>query len=88
MKEFVLHYVWQHRLFVQHDLFTTDGKKIEVIDVGKLNMHAGPDFFNAKIKIENTIWAGNVEIHNLSSDWNKHKHQLDANYKNVIFYML
>ncbi len=88
MKEFVLHYVWQHRLFVQHDLFTTDGKKIEVIDVGKLNMHAGPDFFNAKIKIENTIWAGNVEIHNLSSDWNKHKHQLDANYKNVILHVV
>lgn len=88
MKEFVLHYVWQHRLFVQHDLFTTDGRRVEVVDVGKLNMHAGPDFFNAKIKIENTIWAGNVEIHHVSSDWNKHKHQQDAKYKNVILHIV
>lgn len=88
MKEFVLHYVWQHRLFVQEDLFTIDGRKLEIIDVGKSNMHAGPDFFNAKIKIDQTIWAGNVEIHTLSSDWNRHQHQQDAKYKNVILHVV
>ncbi|MDD2286471.1 MAG: DUF2851 family protein [Paludibacter sp.] len=88
MKELVLHYIWQHKLFVQHDLHTTDGQRIEVIDVGKPNTHAGPDFFNAKIRIGKTIWAGNVEIHNLASDWNKHRHQQDKNYGNVILHVV
>jgi hypothetical protein len=88
MKEFVLHYIWQHKLFVQHDLYTTDGQRIEVIDVGKLNTHAGPDFFNAKIRIGKTVWAGNVEIHHLASDWNKHRHQQDKNYSNVILHVV
>ncbi len=88
MREFVLHYIWQHKLFVQHDLHTTDGQRIEVIDVGKPNTHAGPDFFNAKIRIGKTIWAGNVEIHNLASDWNKHRHQQDRNYGNVILHVV
>jgi hypothetical protein len=88
MKEFVLHYIWQHKLFVQHDMHTTDGQRIEVIDVGKPNTHAGPDFFNAKISIGKTIWAGNVEIHNLASDWNKHGHQQDEKYSNVILHVV
>lgn len=88
MKELVLHYIWQHKLFVQHDLHTTDGQRIEVIDVGKPNTHAGPDFFNAKIRIGKTVWAGNVEIHNLASDWNKHRHQQDKNYGNVILHVV
>ncbi|HOG06098.1 MAG TPA: DUF2851 family protein, partial [Paludibacter sp.] len=69
MKECILHYIWQYKLFAQHDLYTIDGQSVEVIDVGRPNIHAGPDFFNAKIKIGKTIWAGNVEIHNLASDW-------------------
>ncbi len=75
MKESVLHYIWQQRLFVSNDMKTTDGEKIEVIDVGKLNIDAGPDFFNAKIKIGETLWAGNIEIHTQSSDWFKHNHK-------------
>ena len=88
MKEFVLHYIWQHKLFVQSCLRTTDGDSIEVIDVGKPNANAGPDFFNAKVKIGNTVWAGNVEIHTLSSDWNKHNHQHDPVYQNVILHVV
>lgn len=88
MKEAVLHYIWQYKLFVQHDLRTSDGELIEVIDVGKLNKNAGPDFFNAKIRIGKTIWAGNVEIHGCSSDWNKHKHQIDPSYNNVILHVV
>lgn len=88
MKEFVLHYIWQNKLFVQHDLYTTDGQRIEVIDIGRPNAHAGPDFFNAKIKIGKTVWAGNIEIHNLSSEWNKHRHQQDRHYGNVILHVV
>ena len=88
MKESILHYVWQNKLFTVHNLQTTDGEPIEVIDVGKINTDAGPDFFNAKIRIGETIWAGNIEIHPNSSDWNKHNHQSDKAYDNVILHVV
>jgi hypothetical protein len=88
MKESILHYVWQHKLFTAHDLKTTENETVEVVDVGKYNTDAGPDFFNAKIKIGDTLWAGNVEIHTLSSDWNRHNHQTDKAYDSVILHIV
>src|SRR5665647_1107835 len=88
MKESILHYVWQHKLFTSHDLFTTDGEQVEVIDVGKYNTDAGPDFFNAKIRIGETLWAGNLEIHTRSSDWEKHNHHVDKAYDSVILHVV
>ena len=88
MKESILHYIWQQKLFVAHDLKTTEGERVEVIDVGKYNTDAGPDFFNAKIRIGDTLWAGNVEIHTLSSDWNKHNHHNDIAYDSVILHVV
>ena len=88
MKESILHYVWQNKLFTSHNLFTTDGESIEIIDVGKYNTDAGPDFFNAKIKIDGTVWAGNIEIHTNSTDWNRHNHQNDKAYDTVILHVV
>jgi len=88
MSETILHYIWQHKLFSAHNLKTTDGEPIEVINIGQHNTDAGPDFFNAKVKIGNTIWAGNVEIHKNSSDWNKHNHQNNAAYNSVILHIV
>lgn len=85
--EQLLHYVWKHKLFPLTPLTTTDNRPVEVIDVGLPNRDAGPDFFNAKVKIDGTLWVGNIEIHLRSSDWYAHKHQLDANYNNVILHI-
>lgn len=88
MKESILHYVWQQKLFTQQGLQTTDGEPVEIIDVGRINTDAGPDFFNAKVKIDGTIWAGNVEIHTFASDWNKHNHQADKVYNSVVLHVV
>lgn len=85
--EKLLHYAWKHRL-CGSKLTATDGSCIEVINPGILNNHAGPDFFNAKIKINGCLWAGNVEIHTRSSDWYKHNHQQDASYNSVILHVV
>ncbi|MFV0539198.1 MAG: DUF2851 family protein [Dysgonomonas sp.] len=85
--EDILHYIWKFRLF-QKDLRTTDGKEIEVIDVGLSNTNEGPDFFNAKIKIEDKVWAGNVEIHVSSDEWTKHKHHANKSYNSVILHIV
>jgi len=86
MNEAFLQYIWQHRLFYPIDLQTVSGKKIEILDAGKPNRDAGPDFFNAKIKIDDMLWAGNVEIHLRSSDWKRHRHAKD--YENVILHVV
>ena len=85
--EQLLHYVWKHKLFGLKPLQTTDGQAVEVIDPGLPNMHAGPDFFNAKIKINNVMWVGNVEIHRQASDWFAHRHHLDSAYDSVILHV-
>ena len=70
MSEAFLQYVWQHQLMCLNMLFTTNNEPIRVIKIGTFNTNAGPDFLNAKIMIGDTIWAGDVEIHRKSSDWN------------------
>ena len=72
--EKLLHYIWKHKILPLHQLFTTDGSQVEIINPGMHNQNAGPDFLNAKIKIDGTLWAGNIEIHTLSSDWMRHRH--------------
>lgn len=86
--EELLHYVWKHRLFPPKPLVTTQGDVVEVIDVGLQNHHAGPDFFNAKIKLNGTLWVGNVEIHQRASQWNAHGHTADAAYENVVLHVV
>ncbi len=88
MSEEFLHHIWKFRLFNQSDLQTTTGDSIEIIKVGTQNFDAGPDFFNAKLKIGNTVWAGNVEIHVNASDWKKHLHQQDKAYDNIILHIV
>ena len=85
--EQLLHYVWKHKIFPLKELKTTAGQQLEIIDTGLHNQNAGPDFFNAKIKLDGVLWVGNVEIHTNSSDWNKHKHHMDAAYNNVILHV-
>ncbi len=86
--EQLLHYVWKHKLFPLRELTTTDGDVVEVIDVGLHNRDAGPDFFNAKVKIGGELWVGNVEIHCKSSDWYVHGHDHDRSYNNVVLHVI
>ncbi len=86
--ELLLHFTWQQRLFPLAPLTTTDGRSIEVIDPGLHNSNAGPDFFNAKVKIDGTLWVGNVEVHTQSSDWFKHHHDNNEHYGNVILHVV
>ena len=86
--EQLLHYVWKHKMFPLEPLRTTDGQLVEVVDPGLHNMNAGPDFFNAKVKINGTLWVGNIEIHEKASDWYSHNPHLDANYDNVILHVV
>ena len=80
--------MWEHRLLGHAAPQTTDGRLIEVIDPGRRNVDAGPDFFNAKVRIGDRVWAGNVEMHLRSSDWLTHRHNENRAYDSVILHVV
>ena len=83
-----MQYIWQHRLWIPSQMRTVDGLRVQVIDPGLLNTDAGPDFFNAKVKIDGRLWVGNVEIHVKASDWYRHRHDTDPAYDSVILHVV
>ena len=85
--ELLLHYTWKHKIFPLHELHTTDGRAVEVLNPGVHNSDAGPDFTNAKVKIDGVVWVGNVELHIKTSDWFRHHHDKDAAYDNIILHV-
>jgi len=87
-KEELLQHIWQYKYLLKQQLFTTTGLPIQILKPGTLNTAQGPDFFDARIKIGETLWAGNLEVHVCSSDWRKHKHSLDPAYDNIILHLV
>ncbi|AKQ46354.1 hypothetical protein TH63_13130 [Rufibacter radiotolerans] len=89
MKEDFLHYVWQYQYFLKDNLRTTAGEEIVVRTPGLYNRSdAGPDFSNARILLGDTEWVGSVELHLLTSDWQRHRHQQDAKYNQVVLHVV
>ncbi len=88
MNEKFLQFVWRHGLFDQSHLRTGEGLRVRILSRGMTNQDAGPDFFNARIQIGETLWAGNVEIHQKASDWSRHRHDQDKAYDNVILHVV
>lgn len=88
MRESFLHYLWRTRRFETQNLCTTEAQPIEIYVVGEHNTHAGPDFFNARLRIGDTLWAGNIEMHLKSSEWLTHGHASDPAYENVVLHVV
>ncbi len=88
MQETFLHYIWQHQYFNKQNLRTTEGEEIQILHPGYRNSNAGPDFFNARVRIGMIEWVGSVEIHVNASSWLQHKHDLDAAYDNVVLHVV
>ncbi|HYV92070.1 MAG TPA: DUF2851 family protein [Chitinophagales bacterium] len=88
MTEKFLHYLWKMKLLQPDQLQASSGEKIQILKVGEHNHNAGPDFLNARIRIGKTEWAGTVEIHVKSAEWNQHRHDQDKAYNNVILHVV
>src|SRR6056297_2517335 len=88
LPETFLHFIWENRLFYTVNQQTVNGEPLEIFRTGTKNSHAGPDFFNARVKIGKTVWAGNVEIHKKASEWGRHNHGSDKSYENVILHVV
>lgn len=88
MTEKWLQYLWNYKLFNRFDFKDTQGLDIEVLHFGTWNTNAGPDFLMGKIKLQNIILVGNIELHLKSSDWIFHQHSEDSAYENVILHVV
>jgi len=88
MTERLLQFIWQFQYFNTNELTTDSGEEVHVLFPGQYNTNQGPDFSDAKIRIGQTTWAGSIELHLKTSDWNKHNHQHDTNYTNVILHVV
>jgi len=88
VREDLLHFIWKYKKIKSSELRTSKKESIEIITPGLHNHLSGPDFFNARIKIDGQEWAGNVEIHIKASDWYLHRHEIDASYDNVILHVV
>lgn len=88
IREDFLHYLWKYKYFAIQKLRTCDDELLEILQVGQHNFNSGPDFFNAKLRIGEQLWAGNIEIHVKASDWYVHHHEIDPNYDNVILHVV
>ena len=87
-REDLFQWIWQNLEFNCQNVKTVCGKKLLIIDPGKLNHGAGPDFLEAHIQTEKIRWHGSVEIHKTSADWHAHHHESDKNFENVILHVV
>ncbi|RLD90022.1 MAG: DUF2851 domain-containing protein [Bacteroidetes bacterium] len=87
MNEEFLYYLWKFRK-IKEPLFTTDNRELTLIDIGERNSDSGPDYLFAKIRIGDTTWVGNVEMHLRSSDWYRHHHETDRAYDTVVLHVV
>lgn len=88
MTERLLQFIWQFQHFNRTELETIAAEKLQVISPGQYNTNQGPDFTDAKVRIDTTTWAGSIELHLKTSDWTRHRHQHDRNYANVILHVV
>jgi hypothetical protein len=88
MQEDFIDWIWRNRLFEQGTLTCETGEALEILNPGIRNSDSGPDYFNARMRIDGMVWIGNVELHVKASDWLRHKHHYDAMYENVILHVV
>lgn len=86
--EAFLHYLWQFQQFSGADLRAESGEAVQVLHPGWLNPHAGADFQEARLLLDDVEWVGTVEIHRRSSDWFNHNHEADGAYENVVLHVV
>jgi len=88
VQEKFLYEIWKEKKFVK-TLSTADSQSIEIIDPGLQNKElAGPDFHNARIRIGNITYLGDIEIDTLHSNWKTHGHYIDNKYNKVVLHVV
>lgn len=84
--ETTLYEIWKRQSY-KNPLKAPSGEDITILDVGVHNEETGgPDFKNARIRIGNFTFVGDIEIDNNYSDWKTHGHNIDSKYSKVVLH--
>ena len=78
--------IWYDGALRPGDLRTAGGAPVYVVDPGRWNLEAGPDFRDAVLEIgdERRRVRGDVEVHVRAADWTAHRHGCDPAYAGVV----
>ena len=87
-REDFLQLVWKYQYFDKKDLRTTDGQKVQIMQVGFHNQSEGPDFRDATVVLDGVALHGHVEVHRMASEWKQHAHGGDPAYNSVILHVV
>lgn len=87
-REAFLQWIWANLEFEATDLQTIDGQPVSIVDNGKLNNGAGPDFLAGHVRIDGISHHGNIEIHTSESHWRAHGHQNDPAFNSVVLHVV
>lgn len=88
MNEALFQFIWAAKAIGAGPFQLVDGRKVDILHPGFKHWGGGPDFFHAKIRIDELLWAGNVELHLNEKGWTEHRHHLDSAYENVILHVV
>ena len=88
MREELLHRFWNPKCTNRWDFKTMDLKSIIIRNFGELNTLQGPDFKEAEVEVNGLVFYGSIELHIKSSHWNKHGHQYDCRYNQVVLHVV
>ncbi len=79
--------IWMKQSFTS-TLKTQAGDIVSVLSHGDRNVSAsGPDFKNARLRIGNLVYVGDVEIDSDYNNWKSHGHNIDSKYNKVILHV-
>ena len=62
------------------------GECVRVLYPGRWNRLAGPDFRQARLRMEDREITGDVELHLQAGDWEAHGHDVDPAYGGVVLH--
>ena len=86
--EQVVQLIWHEGKFMMNQLFTVSGKRLDVQRPGVWNHHEGPDFLNARLRLDDEPVAGDVEVHFHARDWRLHHHDKDSGFNRVVLHVV
>lgn len=86
--EKLLQQIWLRGDFDTRSAFTADGRRVEILHPGRWNLLGGPDFKDARLRIQNVVTTGDVELHLRASDWRSHGHASDPAYDRVVLHVV
>lgn len=85
MSELTLSRIWQEGLLAD-EMRTIDGRRLRIVYRGVWTYADGPDFRDAMVELDGGLVQGAIELHLRSSDWQRHWHDRDPSYDQVVLH--